>query len=574
MSLALQTAKQLKHDQKLYSEKLLYIKTKEGEVVKLEYNEPQQKIHNVAKELEAEGKPVKIIVLKARQQGISTWVQSHIFNRSATRKAQNAMVIAHDDDSSTNLFRMSQLFYDKLPERIEFADGSSLQIKPKKKYSNRKELAFADLHSQIRISTAGNLDAGRSSTIHLLHCSEVAFWDNPYETMGGLLQALPDSKNTFAIVESTANGVGGYFYDMWQSAKAGRNEWTPVFIAWFELKEYSREFETEEEKQALIETLDKEETQLLSTYGLTLEQLYWRRWTIANKCNDSVELFRQEYPSNDTEAFLTSGRPYFLKDALMAYSNIVKGGIKGNLVWKNKVERAGIIDINLSEVEFVPTPDGYLEIWEMPDKTKGCYAIGADVAEGLEDGDFSVGEVLNRDTGAQAAEWHGHIDPDLFGEELVKLGTFYNKAWIGPEANNHGISTNKAIVKLRYNRLYRRERALDEKHAEPTDKLGWLTTSITRPIILDNMATAIREGNLIIKSRKLLNECLTFVKNTKGKPEAQSGCHDDTVMATAIALHMHSACPVNRPVSRQERLRRERRRQRMLEPTISDITGY
>ena len=101
-----------------------------------------------------------------------------------------------------------------------------------------------------------------------------------------------------------------------------------------------------------------------------------------------------------------------------------------------------------------PNPDGYLEVWAYP-KRNGTYSVGGDVAEGLEKGDYSVGEVLNRDTGQQVAEWHGHIDPDLFGEELVKLAIYFNRAWLAVEINNHGISTNKAIVRTGYNRIYR-----------------------------------------------------------------------------------------------------------------------
>ena len=558
--------RKFKMDPYFYSQTLLKIKDKQGNLTQLRYNSPQKKLERIYRDLVwKHNKPVRLIVLKARQQGVSTWTQSHMFHGIVNFPNTHALTIAHDDDSTTNLFRMSQLFYDELPKAIEFPDGSAIAIKPDKKHSNRYELSFKDNRSQLRIQTAGSKTAGRSQTLRYLHCSEVAFWPAPEETMGGLMQALADTPGTFAVIESTANGVGGYFYNMWQAAKAGKNEWVPVFIAWFESPEYTKPFESEEQKQAFIATMDNEEKLLQKEYNLTLEQLNWRRWTIENKCNGDVEYFRQEYPANDAEAFLVSGRPFFNRDVLIDVSKTVRPGVRGNLEWANKAK---------TSVKFVLDRNGYVEFWKAPDEKKGCYAIGADVAEGLKDGDYSAAEVIDRDTGEQVAEWHGHIDPDLFGEELVKLAVFYNRAWLGIEANNHGLTTIKSAVRLKYNRLYQRQTDFDKRHEEQTKRIGWKTTSVTRPLMLDDLAKAIREKSIKINSGRLIGECLSFVRNKKGKPEAEHGCHDDTVMAAGIALQVHKTCPMSRPISRQEVRRRMERREQLIQPSVSSITGY
>lgn len=570
-------AKELRRNDRLYAEKFLKIQTKNMELVSFKYNEIQENLQKRVDELRERGKPVRFIILKARQMGVSTWVQGQLFKRTSTLKHFNSLVAAHVEESSTNLYRMSQRFYDALPNKISFPDRSIMEVKPRTKFSNRKELVFADLDSQLRVATAGSKDIGRSSTLLGLHCSEVAFWDNAEETMKALLQALSDSPHSFAVIESTANGVGGYFHSMWQRAVAGESSWTPIFFGWWELEEYQRPFDSEEAKEEFAKSLDSEERQIKELYNLTLEQLHWRRFTIADKCGGDTDTFRQEYPANPREAFIASGRPYFGRKHLLATESYISEGVRGNLELVpgtyRRLENGQLKVDTGTRVRFVPNPDGYLEVWAYP-KRNGTYSVGGDVAEGLEKGDYSVGEVLNRDTGQQVAEWHGHIDPDLFGEELVKLAIYFNRAWLAVEVNNHGISTNKAIVRTGYNRIYRRHAAPDKMEIETTDRVGWRTDQATRPIMLDDLARGIREGSVLISGKGLLEECSTFVINAKGKPAAQEGCHDDRVMAMAIAVQAHQLCPMSRPVSKEEQKRRRIARERELEPVVSSVTGY
>ena len=134
-----------------------------------------------------------------------------------------------------------------------------------------------------------------------------------------------------------------------------------------------------------------------------------------------------------------------------------------------------------------------------------------------------------------------HIDPDLFSEELVKLAVFYNRAWLGIEANNHGLTTIKSAVRLKYNRLYQRQTDFDKRHEEQTKRDRLKTTSVTRPLMLDDLE-GDREKSIRINSGRLIGECLSFVRNKKGKPEAEHGCHDDT-MAAGIALQVLQDVP-------------------------------
>ena len=164
------------------------------------------------------------------------------------------------------------------------------------------------------------------------------------------------------------------------------------------------------------------------------------------------------------------------------------------------------------------------------------YGIGADVAEGLIDGDYSVG-LVGDDNFDICASWYGHIDPDLFGEELVKLGVFYNQAYLGIEANNHGLTTIKAVQRLEYWNLFF-TKTYDKISETLTQKVGWYTTNRTKPLMINKLAEFIREKYIGIPWITLVNECLTYIIEDNGSTNAQEGCHDDTVMACAILLQV------------------------------------
>ena len=186
-----------------------------------------------------------------------------------------------------------------------------------------------------------------------------------------------------------------------------------------------------------------EEYLLQKEFNLTLEQLNWRKYTIANKCRGSVDIFKQEYPSTPQEAFIASGRPRFDLNTIKQYELARKEPLKIGYLNRNKKSIKPVFEDN---------PKGYVKIYEMP-KPNCNYTIGADVAEGLITGDYSVGIVLD-DNCDVVCKWRGHIDPDLFGKELVSLGYFYNEAYIGVEVNNHGLTTLRSIADEEYFNIY------------------------------------------------------------------------------------------------------------------------
>lgn len=530
----------IKNDTKFYMENFLKIRDKNSQLIPFKLNTAQQAFEKIIEETEKAGKLHRYIVLKARQLGISTYSTGRMFAKTATHENINTLIIAHEDKATLNLFNMNKLYYDELPSAI----------RPMKKYSNERALVFENptndeeekalnpgLRSKFTIATAGTTETARSGTYHNVHVSELAFFPNPEKTMTALLQCVPDKPNTLVVIESTANGVGGYFYDMWLAAVEGKSDFIPVFLPWFIDKEYSTPFpdsKTAKDFKAAVnykykgtngEYIYTEEYILKKMHKLTWEQLYWRDRTIANKCGGDIDLFKQEYPSTPEEAFIASGRPRFDHKALKQLELATSAPIAvGGLSRKGET------------VSFYEDKNGYVYIFKYP-VPDANYTIGADVAEGLITGDYSVGAVLDEQCDLVCA-WYGHIDPDLFGKELANLGWYYNEAYVAVEGNNHGLTTIRSLIGEEYYNLYN-TKIYDKINDEMTTKIGWYTNVKTKPLMINKLAEFIRELLIKIPFDLFIKEMYTYVIDEKGRTNAQIGCHDDTVMALAIALQAY-----------------------------------
>ena len=517
----------LKNDPKFYIESLLWIKTKKRGLVPLKFNEAQLKIYKKIQSLRKDKKPVRIIILKARQLGVSTESEALIFHDTATNSYVNSLVIAHDRESASHLFRMSQLFYERMDRNI----------RPMKRRSSKIELLFENpnektrdddpgLCSHIRIETAANLSAGRSLTIQNLHISELALWDRAEETMGGLMQSVPDIPESMVIVESTAQGISNYFYNMWNEAVAGENDYVPIFLPWYEMKEYRAKPPLDFEFYDYDHEVFGNEIKIKELYNLDLEQLYWRRLTIKNKCKNDLNFFRQEYPASPEEAFLITGRPVFNREKIVEYMPLCKIPLRGDLV---------LVEEPKEKLKFEVNSLGKLRIWKHPEKGNR-YSIGADPAEGLATGDPQSAQIFDKKNYEQVAEWHGKVRPDDFAYILKDIAKYYNDGLIVPESNN---PTTLSYLKDIYYRIYYRKE-INKRNNKTTRELGYRTTSRTKPILIDEFNKLFEEDELIINSKETLTEMSHFVKEDTTKEyqkmKAEGKYNDDRVISTALSL--------------------------------------
>lgn len=282
-----------------FAPKFLVIRSKSGQLKKFSLNRAQEYAHaRLEKQLAETGK-VRALILKGRQQGMSTLIQGRYFYKVITRHGTKAYILTHEAEATKNLFEMTQRYYDKLPQGLcAPADKASV-----------KELSFKKYDSGYAVGTAGNKGAGRSQTIQLFHGSEVGFWPNAEDHAKGVLNAVSGENGTEIILESTANGIGNYFHGMWQSAERGDSEYQAIFVPWYWDDGYvasDEDFQPTEEESFFMGLYESD--------GLTYKNLAWRRLKISASRDPEagIEAFKQEYPFTATEAFLNPIQNVFI----------------------------------------------------------------------------------------------------------------------------------------------------------------------------------------------------------------------------------------------------------------------
>lgn len=553
-------------DPRPYIEALLWIRPKTGgKLIPFRLTKPQQRLLDLVMKMLAEGRPVRIIILKPRQLGFSTLIQALMHWYIQVTRQVNCLTMAHKSGASKILF---QIF-------LRFQDALLPEFRPMVKARN-EALGFIEfgnpdpktreenpgLQSRVAVETAEAPDAGRSGTVQFLHGSEVAFYPNR-EVLNAMLQAVPDigahvdpdtgewNPGTFVFLESTANGASGDFYEMCQRARRGEGDFVFFFVPWFEQEEYRRPVSPEEEQawrrfkaahaigaawDNRVLKLTKEEIDLIERYHLDFGQIKWRRATIATKCQGDVAKFKQEYPSNPDEAFLASGSPWFDLEQVIRAKEAAERRPEPE---RFRIDEAASARFGRPVV--IPDPNGELKVWRRPDRRR-LYVAGADVSEGGAKGDADCCMVLDHEELRHVAELHGQFNTSTYARKLYWLGMWYNKALLGVERNSMGVAVVERLADdLRYPNLYgpKRDELMDDEPYE----WGWRTTQATRPLLVTTIQEAVNEGSLRSDSVAFWDECLSFKRNEKGRPEAESGKQDDRVMAMAIALKVRDHMP-------------------------------
>lgn len=527
-----------------YIEGCLKIKTKSGTVVPFRLNDAQRKLYAVAKRQQDAGKPVRLIILKARQLGFSTLTEGLIFHACATRKNVNALIVAHREDATANLFRMSKLFYDELPA----------PVKPMLRASNAQELVFENpsklrserearpgLRSRIRCATAGGRGIGRSDTLQCVHLSEYAFWpdgaDGKASTLAGILQAVPSLPGTMVVIESTANGFED-FKERWDAAVAGENDFEPVFFAWFENPDYSMPVVPGTE-------WTPEERDLKAAYRLTDEQLQWRRWCIANNCGGSLDMFRQEYPASPGEAFLHSGTGVFDNEQIVLRLERLPGPAGRG---------------EFADGEWTESETGAITLYELPEEGVP-YVLGGDTAG--EGSDYFTAIVIDNVTGRIAAKLRQKYSEPEYVRQIYALGRFYNDALVAIETNFSTYPVMK-LQEMEYPNQYSRERE-DTYTRQMRKSYGFRTDRQSRPRAIANLVEVFSSHPEWFTDRELLEEMLTFCYNEDHRPEALAGKHDDLVMGAAITYavrHQQRMTVLTEPEKPREKLIDQMKRQK------------
>ncbi len=419
------------------------------------------------------------IVLKARQMGLTTWVAARFFLKTITQPGTLTLEVAQTQEAAEEIFRIVHRFLDRLPDKLRKGPLRTAR-------SNVRQIVFPKMDSQYRVVSAADKNAGRGMTVQNLHCSELARW--PRETaeiLAGLRAAMAPRGEL--ILESTPQGLGGCFHEEW--TKAAESGIVRHFFPWWMELRYRA-------KAVGESSLTEEERMLMARHGLDLEQIGYRRRVRSNFRG----LARQEFAENEESCFLASGESVFELSAVEARLEMVT----------DPVEKRH---------------NGEVEIWLPPVNGKE-YVVAVDPAGGGSEGDYSAAQVLEMESGLQCAEFAGHVGGLELAQLVTALATEYNGAWLVVERNNHGsgiLALAETVCK--YARIYRQ-----------AGQAGWLTTSISRPAVLGRFDAALVEEPERFQSKRLLTECLRFVRLPNGSTGAQAGAHDDLIMAMAIGL--------------------------------------
>lgn len=467
-----------------------------------EFNEAQKIVNEKIEEQLRETGRVRAIILKARQMGLSTYTTARVFWKSYFNAYNKSVVMAHDTATSDALFAMSR----------NTISNMSDTFRPTFKKSNAKEIMFEHNDSGYRLYTAGSPEAGRGTTPTIAHLSEVAFWTHDEKILAGMFQGISQAKGTEVILESTANGVGNAFHRLWTGAVNGENEYIPIFVPWFLMPEYRREIPS----KITFERTPEEEV-LVTRFNLDNEQLYWRRLKVAE---GGLDKFKQEYPSTPEEAFIVSGSNVFNIEKLSA------------LVPQPILKQ---MEFSFEAMMMEEKPRGSIEIFKFP-TFEDSFVIGADVSLGVGK-DYSTAVVMNNKREVCAVYRNNTIDPSQFGDLLFYLGRYYNNALLAVESNSMGIATLNRLTQMGYVNMYYQTKMANVSKEEGT-RIGWRTTSASKPAIIGFLKNAIEQEDIWIPSRTIIGELMNYVADDSGKTNAIVGHNDDTVIALAIALEV------------------------------------
>lgn len=486
----------------------------------------------------------KNLILKARQLGFSTAIDLYLLDQALFSQNVKCGIVAQDKQAAAEIFRTKiEVPFDHLPGWLA---GCFHAVK-RHGGASGGYIEFAH-GSNIMVATSF-----RSGTVQRLHISEhgkicAKYPAKAKEVRTGTLNAVADGSIVF--IESTAEGVGGDFYDMSLRAQEMAQSRLPLssqdykfhFYAWWQDPKYA----------AAVPPGGLRLSRHHQDYFADVEQAMritlsdQQKWWYVRKEAEQQQEMKQEFPSTPREAFLTSGRRVFSSAfMLQAEGRCTPPALVYDIDpvtgRKNKMQalRQGASDALQRQLL------NYLLIWELPDPDE-VYAIGADVAEGLERRDRSSLDVVKQSSGEQVAHWVGYLDAELFAMLLDNVGRLYGMAYIGVERNNHGHAVLQKLRALYPPRYLYNEQFLNQDTDDETRRLGWLTTRQSKPILIEGLKTLLREAADGLRWIGSVSEMNTYVYDKNGAMGAQAGCYDDQVMSYALAQEMRARMPARR----------------------------
>ena len=608
-----------KHDFYFFAYAYARIKNKDGgEDIPFLLRNAQIKLAKVFEQLRLHSQYhyIRVILLKCRQWGGSTLTDIYMAWLQIFWKTNwNSNIVGHQSSSATQVFDMYEKLINAIPTWLFYDIGQPFKsdtrkLKTSGTIQNIKYLIPRSC--KIQTGSARNPESCRSGDAALAHITEEAFFPNTTEwTPAKVIKAASSSIQpdplTFIVRESTPNGRENEFHDAWVAAnsvdKDGKplSAFTPVFVAWFEIEKYILPFASEDERADFAIWLWKNRNDeqghgkyywwLYECKGASFEGIHW--YIEKSKEYETLDDMRQEFPSDDVEAFLFSGTtvfdPYKLKEMeedCKGIEPIMVGDIEGD-----SYDAAD--DACMNNIRFIERSGGPLKVWAGPDNSeivRNRYIVACDIGGSHKTSDFSDIVVLDRydeiygGVPEIVAEWHGHCDADQLAMRCAQIAHFYNDAYLVIENNTAYSRMNNTegnqselffpILLPLYNNLYSASQSKLKKVKNIEMKWGFNTNKNTKVAVVKTMARIIRDGGYMERELAAIDECTYFLYYKQNDCYgAVAGKHDDRVMARAIALYVEKDMPAPEIVPFRSKAEIERERLRNRPPVVADLAG-
>ncbi len=584
------TALRMKHDFAFWAASFVKVKRKGGgEDVNFVLNRPQRRFVERLEEARLAGKPVRLILLKARQWGGSTCSQLYMaWLQLVHCRGLNSLIIAHQGTGSDEIKDMFDRMMKAYPARLLSMPGEASPPRGTRKMERvGKSGSIARVparNCKVKVGTAERPDSCRGGDYNLVHLSEVGIWratdgKQPEDIVRAACAGVLLRPMTMIVYESTANGTGNFFHREYEAARKGESQFEAMFIGWHDVEGYTlplrdaagfaaRLLEGRESEAETPRSVSGRYLWRLWESGATLEGLNWYISERA-KYSDHAQM-AAEYPSDDVEAFAHSGMRVFDRYRVEA----LRAGCR-------PPAEKGILEGIASEgrdclrgLSFRPDPHGELWIWERPDVVAGermlhRYLTVVDIGGRSLKADWSVIVVFDRLLVGEGgrpvvvAQWRGHCDIDLVAWRAARIARWYDDALLVIESNTletreygrmlEGDQSGYILSQIRdaYTNLYERPPSEEDIRQGAPAKYGFHTNTATKPMIISGLVRSVREGLYIERDEECLDEMLRYERRPNGSYGAIQGAHDDLVMTRAIGLHISAAMPPPRPVRRR-----------------------
>lgn len=522
-----------------WAETCVRIKDKmSGCMVPFRLNAPQRRVAAVFERERQAGRPIRVIMLKARQWGGSTLVQMYMAWIQCTQAEHwHSLVCAQVGKTAASIRGMYDEMLRTYPEEFWEGDEAPRLVR----YQGQELIReIAGRHCRITLGSSERQDSVRGADYAMAHLSEVAFWkdtakSSPADFIRAICGAIALTPLSLIVLESTANGVGNYFHTEWLRAERGESDKIAVFVPWYEIEIYSREVD---DALALWNGMDGYERDLWER-GLTLEQINW--YHQKRKEYASHAAMMAEYPTTAAEAFANTGSNVFAAEAV----GRLRQGCEPPLATGEVVSATGALTGRdaLKALRFSADSTGGLKVWEHP-RRDDSYVAAVDVGGRSVTADWSVVAVLGMNPPRVVAQWRGHTDHDLLTWKAAALAAYYNRAMLVFESNTlesgtreEDEATDQGAYMLHelyehYGNLYFRQ-APDGGVPRP----GFHTNRATKQMVITGLIGAVRDCTYVERDVAACDELLVYQRRPNGSYGARAGYHDDILMTRAIALH-------------------------------------